>query len=161
MPFDMSRFFSLPLCSFQQSCIACVGKMKRTAMDAQLPEEPSRIRLDITMPQEQWGHRMTFQVLCKSDETVDDAKRRLHSIISKPVAGALKSPASDFCRTVNTFPTRDRSLTSIHFFQSSVYGVLDRCSAEKASLPSSARAQDQGLNLRAKCKAGILGRQPS
>ena len=81
MPFDISRFFSLPLCSFQQSCIACVGKMKRTAMDAQLPEEPSRIRLDITMPQEQWGHWMTFQVLCKSDETVDDAKKRLHSMI--------------------------------------------------------------------------------
>ena len=70
--------------------------MKRTAMDAQLREEPNRIRLDIRMPQDQWGQQMTFQLQCSSDDTVDDAKRQLQWMIWEARGWSPKVSAFQF-----------------------------------------------------------------
>ena len=70
--------------------------MKRTAMDAQLPDAPRRIRLDITMPQDHWGQQMTFRLQCNSNDTVDDAKRLLQSMIWEACGWSPKVSAFQF-----------------------------------------------------------------
>ena len=86
--------------------------MKRTATGAQLRDETNRSRIDIKMPQDQWGQQMTCQLQCHSDDTVDDAKRKLQWMIWEAHGWNPKlSIHFNFSRKGNMFPTQDQSLT--------------------------------------------------
>ena len=65
-------------------------------MAAQLPDEPRRILLDILLPQDHWGQQMTFQLQCNSNDTIDDVKRQLQSVIWKARGWSPKISAFQF-----------------------------------------------------------------
>ena len=80
-PFSSLRPFAYVCLSEKASQQSHLLKMKRTAMEAHIPDAPRRLFLYITMPQDHWGQQMTFTLQCNSNDTVDDAKRSLQSMI--------------------------------------------------------------------------------
>ena len=80
-PFSLLKPFAHVCLSEKASQQFHLLKMKRTAMEAHLPDAPRRLFLYITMPQDHWGQQMTFTLQCNSNDTVDDAKRSLQSMI--------------------------------------------------------------------------------
>ena len=73
-------------------------------MDAQLPDEPRRMLLDIVLPQDQWGQQMNFQLQCNLNDTIDDVKRQLQAVIWKARGWSPKVSAFQFQQSGKHIP---------------------------------------------------------